>query len=340
MDRSQALSLVKSLTAEHRFTAADLGLVSDTPIQVVQSAPQTSASSASTVPSTEDHYGDVAGNRMSKVLYVLGFAIIAVGIGILAFSYWEVLSAGEIILILLGGGIVAFVVGAFLHGKEHLHAVSRGAFFLSGLMLPGGLSYTLNHLGILDYTTVLMWETVAGSLMILFAVAAFFFWQDIVLLLAILFGSWLYGAVVFDVLEGIYMPENLIAYATMFAGLCYFAIGHLLSRLQEHSMLRLGNAMYKLGLLALLGAAFTLDGIWEVLYPIVTLGVMYLSIKVKNTILLFGGALFLCAYIIKISDKYFADSLGWPILLVLLGVIIVILGYVSIQLRKRFIVGQ
>jgi hypothetical protein len=46
---------------------------------------------------------------------------------------------------------------------------------------------------------------------------------------------------------------------------------------------------------------------------------------------------FLIAHVTFITGEYFADSMGWPISLVILGLVFIGLGYASITINKKFI---
>ena len=43
------------------------------------------------------------------------------------------------------------------------------------------------------------------------------------------------------------------------------------------------------------------------------------------------------AYLVKITAQYFSSAKGWPIALMLIGIIIIGLGYLAIYINKKYI---
>jgi uncharacterized integral membrane protein len=49
------------------------------------------------------------------------------------------------------------------------------------------------------------------------------------------------------------------------------------------------------------------------------------------------STIFLLAHVSFITSEYFADSLGWPITLVILGFVFIGLAYFSVTINKKYI---
>ena len=93
-----------------------------------------------------------------------------------------------------------------------------------------------------------------------------------------------------------------------------------------------------------LGAALALGGwspqqniFWELIFPGLVFGIIFLSVYLKNKSFLVFGALYLMAYIIKITSEYFSQSLGWPLALVLAGFMLMGIGYFAFYLNQKYI---
>ena len=69
-------------------------------------------------------------------------------------------------------------------------------------------------------------------------------------------------------------------------------------------------------------------------------GGVFLSVYMKSRSVLIASTLFLVAHVVYITSEYFADSLGWPISLVLLGFVFIGLGYGSVTINKKYIKGE
>jgi len=76
----------------------------------------------------------------------------------------------------------------------------------------------------------------------------------------------------------------------------------------------------------------------EYLYPFFAFGgLVFAVVYLKSRLVLLLSTLSVISYIIYLTAEYFADSIGWPIALILLGFIIVGLGYMSLALNKKYI---
>ena len=62
-----------------------------------------------------------------------------------------------------------------------------------------------------------------------------------------------------------------------------------------------------------------------------------MSVYLKSKIILLMSTIFLIVHVSYITGEYFADSLGWPVVLVLLGFVFMGLGYASIIINNRYI---
>ena len=102
------------------------------------------------------------------------------------------------------------------------------------------------------------------------------------------------------------------------------------------------GALYFFGITGFLGATFSqvFDSVpWQLLYFLIVLGGLFLSVYMRSRSILVMSTLFLIAHVSYITSEYFADSLGWPISLVILGFVFIGLGYASVTINKKYIKG-
>ena len=76
---------------------------------------------------------------------------------------------------------------------------------------------------------------------------------------------------------------------------------------------------------------------WEILFPGIVFGVVFLSVYLKSKSFLVFGSIYLMAYILKLTKEYFADSMGWPLALVISGLLLIGIGYAAFALNKKYI---
>ena len=65
--------------------------------------------------------------------------------------------------------------------------------------------------------------------------------------------------------------------------------------------------------------------------------IVYLSTIFKSRTLLATGCLGLLVYVGKVTGDRFADSIGWPLALILLGILMMALGAFAVRLHRRYI---
>jgi uncharacterized integral membrane protein len=130
-----------------------------------------------------------------------------------------------------------------------------------------------------------------------------------------------------------------VGYRFFALGISYIAIAIGLSRSRYRWIREWG---YGFGSLALLGSALGLGGyqpnaslFWELSYPALLWGVYALSVRLRSWALLFFAAVFTIGYIAKITSEYFADSLGWPLALVIVGFVLIGVGFVVVRVHGR-----
>ncbi|MBI3305895.1 DUF2157 domain-containing protein [Candidatus Nomurabacteria bacterium] len=137
-----------------------------------------------------------------------------------------------------------------------------------------------------------------------------------------------------------YANGEIYAYLTMVIGMVYLLLSYSFRDGWNNKLVDILNFF---GITGLLGAAFSqiYDSLlWQLFFPILVIGGFVFSIYIKSRVVLIISTLFLLAYIAYITSEYFADSVGWPISLVILGFIFIGLGYVSININKKYISNE
>jgi len=133
----------------------------------------------------------------------------------------------------------------------------------------------------------------------------------------------------------VYNDINL--YLTMIIGTCYLLLAHSFRNGWNSKLTEILNFFGALGILSSTFSKIYDSLPWQLFFFILVIGGFALSVYVKSRGILVLSTLFLIAYVSYITSKYFADSIGWPISLVILGFIFIALGYVSIKINKKYI---
>lgn len=279
---------------------------------------------------------------LADVLSYLGGAIVAIGIAILIATNWDVLSTPVQLLATLGVGLAAYVSAWLLGQREETANMSQAGFLASAIILPIGLSVAFDKAGY-DLSLAATQTALSAVLLFIFALTDYLKRQAFFTLLTIIFGTWFYFASTSYITAGAphLLTFHFQEYRVLLAGLTYILLGYAFSATKRQA---LTGILYSFGLLGFLGAALALSGwipeqnvFWEVIFPGLVFGVIFLSIHLKSKAFLTFGALFLIAYIMKLTWEYFSDSLGWPLALVIAGLVLVGVGYLTHYLNKKYL---
>jgi len=280
---------------------------------------------------------------ISEILYYLGGLIVFVGIAIFIGERWRVLPDTVKVLATLGAGITLYVSAILLAQYKNLRRPAVGLHLAAALLIPGGIFLSLDIAGI--SITLGIISLVFAALLAFYLATFAAYRENLFLFLSILFGTAFYFAFTEYIAQGrlslLNMDFNL--YRGLIAGAAYMFFGYQFSRDPKRAPSLVGF-LNSIGTIIALGVAYALMGsgsdknaFWELIYPALALGIIFLSIKVKSRAYLIFGTLFLMGYIFKITADYFSDNLGWSLSLVLLGFIFIGIGYLSFMLNRKYL---
>ncbi len=271
------------------------------------------------------------------MLYILGATIVVVGIAFFIFQIWDDIGAVGRIAVTLGLGLLMTAMGSVLlknKPDEHIGSVFH---FLGGMLIPGGAVVTLSELSTPDPT---LWPVAItfGVITVFYLLLNSVHRSAILTFFTIGNATAFFYLLVEAIVEGpSYMHDDLYAYLTMVVGLSYLLLAH---SFRDGWNRKLIEILYFFGITGFLGGAFSqvFDSVpWRMLYFFLVMGGLLLAVFTKNRSILVMSTLFLIAHVSYITSEYFADSIGWPISLVILGFLFIGLGYASITINKKYI---
>lgn len=110
-----------------------------------------------------------------------------------------------------------------------------------------------------------------------------------------------------------------------------------------YGMHKAGRYPRLVGLGYFIGSIMTYAGLFdlvkntsiELLYLAVTASILYACVVLRSRALLFTTVIAMLAFIGYFTEKHFANSLGWPVTLVLMGVVFLGIGAIAIKLKQR-----
>tara|TARA_Y100000310_G_C20678621_1_gene814523 strand:- start:1993 stop:2994 length:1002 start_codon:yes stop_codon:yes gene_type:complete len=279
--------------------------------------------------------------RFARILYYIGAAIVFVGIVIMVYQNWSDFNTFTKILATFGSGIAAYLVGVFFNYNKKVHEVGNAFFLIAALILPLGLSIIFDSAGF-DVGRYEIQTLISAIMFVVFLVSLVIFRRTIFTFFSIVFGTWLFfsitGFMVRDIID--LNRTTFSEYRFLLTGLAYMFLGYSFSKRKGAA---LTGPLYGFGSLFFLGSALALGGwspdqniFWELIYVGLVFGVIFMSIKLYSRSLLVFGSIFLMAYILKITVEYFTEGLGWSLSLIIAGLILVGVGYLSVDLNRRY----
>lgn len=279
---------------------------------------------------------------ISEILYYIGGAIVFLGIAILLAQNWSTLGFGTKVLATLGAGVAAYFVGVLFSRDQRTETAGSAFYLISALVIPMGLYVVFDNAGF-DASSYGSQSLISGILFGMHMLSCVVFRKNVFTLFSILFGTWLFFSLTsFMVGGGPYFDDwKFYEYRVLVAGITYMLIGYAFSKKERASF---SNFLYGFGILGFLGSALALGGwepnqnvFWELIYPGLIFGALFLSVHIKSKSFLAWGTLFLMAYILKITSEYFSSGLGWPLALVIAGLAMIGVGYMSLSLKKKYL---
>jgi len=278
---------------------------------------------------------------ISHILYYIGGAIVFLGIVVLISQRWSTLSDLTKILVTLGSGIAAYITGVILNSQERLEKVSVAFHFIAALVLPLGLSVTFDLAGF-EVGTPGLQSFISAILVATYLLSFWVYRTTLFVFFSVVWGTWLFFSLTDYLVGG--RPNydwEFIAYRVLFTGLSYGVLGYYFSTIRYRA---LTGFLLGFGVMYFLGAALVLGDwkphqnvLWELLFPGLVFGVLFLSVYLRSKSFLTFGSIYLVAYISKITIEYFENSLGWPLSLVLIGLGLIAIGYLHLYLKKKYL---
>lgn len=275
-----------------------------------------------------DYAEETSSGILTRVLGYIGGILIFCGLGVLTSMQWESMNATGRILVTLGIGFCAFIMAVVLAKDPRYERAATPLFLVAALLEPTGIVVMLREFsrggdpayGLLFMNGVMLLQQGLCFLALRRTVLAFN---------ALLFGLGFFS-IAFNLMS---ISATMIG---LVLGLSLLCIGWSLDRSVHKSI---APITYLAGSIAFLAALFdTLEGTsFEVLFLGVSSALIFLSTVARSRMLLFMGTLSTIGFIGYFSGKYFEHALGWPLILMLMGAVLIGLSALAVRLNKQYI---
>lgn len=303
-DKSAALAQIKTLMHQHQISFDDLKNTLSDP----------TAGKAGGVP---------------RLFYYIGGIFIFAGIGVFTSMFWDVIGFGGQVMITLGVGFICYLMAVMSVKDSKYEKLSTPLFLISTFLQPTGILLVLDHYS--DSSNAAGAVLFVSIVMLLQQIPTFINLKRGVLLFTSMafYGFAISSSMdVFDILDGD------LEWIGLALGISYISICSKLVQTPHHAVtpfwLFIGSAM-------LLTSGYQiLDGfIFEIIFLGLSAGVVYLSTVLSSRTMLFNGTVSMLWYIGYFSYEFFEDSIGWPIVLVIVGLSCVGLVSYAMKLSRK-----
>lgn len=267
------------------------------------------------------------GHLLKTLLGYVGGIFVFSGICLLISMVWDGLGSAERVIITLGPGLIAFVMGV-LCLKDSRYTNATTPFFLAAAALqPTGMFVYMNeYLQPADdaYLPVL---AVTG-LMLVQQFSAFLKWRRACLaFFSILFWAFFIGTL----MAKLEIDGDVAAVAM---GLSLLCLGAAADGTPHRAI---SPFWYFVGTSWLLGGFFELvsGSAFELLSLGITAFMIWLSIRLASRTVLFVSVITLMGWLAWYTSKYFADVTGWPVALIVLGLMMIGVSAYAVKLGRQ-----
>ena len=277
---------------------------------------------------------------IAEILYYIGGAVVFFGIAILIGQNWNTLNTLTKILSTLGSAVVAYFVAVLFGTRKKSEKIGLAFHLIAALVMPMGLYVTFHEAGF-NINSSGMQSLISIILLGVYLLSLIVFRRDIFILFSVIFGTWLFFSFTnLMVSDNPVWGMDFFYYRALIVGLAYMFLGYYFSKSNRSS---LTGFLYGFGILGFLGAAMALGGwkpdqklFWELIFPVLIFGALFSSVYLKSKAFLTFGTIFLMAYIAKITAEYFSGSMGWPLSLVVIGLLMIASGYLFIYMKNKY----
>ena len=283
-----------------------------------------------------------AGNKLMSILYFIGGGIVFMGIAFWIAQEWDHFGSIAKIICTLGISIGFFTSAVLLHSHEENSVLSGVFFLISALLMPLGLGVTYDELDF-NVESFMLGTQISGILSAVFITSYFLFKRNLLLFIAIVFTSCLILILTDWMVSDKFLQDDFDfnLYRLFFLGLAWMFLGYAFEDSERDA---LSSYLYSFGVIAVLSTGLVLGNwepnqniFWELIYPGLALGIVFLSTVVKSRAFLIFGSLGFGAHLCKITAEYFSDSLGWPLALILMGFTLIGIAFAAVRIKNKYI---
>lgn len=265
---------------------------------------------------------------LSKLLGYIGGIFVFAGIGVFISMYWDDFGSAARVIVTLGVGLMAFIMGLVCLSDKRYDKAATPLFIISSILQPMGILVMLQEYssggdarhGLIFMSAYMLIQQ--GAL----------FWAKRLSVLA--FSAILFGCILIANLLDVWNWDGEMT--GMIIGVSLICIAY---ALQKSKNLAIAPFWYFFGGIILMWSVFEMvkNTPLELLYLGLSVLIIFISTHVRSRALLGVGTLAMLLYIGYYTAKHFANTLGWPIALVIIGIALISISSLAVRLNNKYI---
>ena len=265
---------------------------------------------------------------LSKLFGYIGGIFVFAGIGVFISMYWDDFGSAARVIVTLGVGLMAFIMGLVCLQGNRYEKAATPLFIVASILQPMGILVMLQEFssgGDARHGLIFM-----SAYMVIQQGATF--WAKRLSILA--FSAILFGCVLLANLFDIWgFEEELIG---IIIGIWLICVAY---ALQNSKHLAIAPFWYFVGGIIFMWSVFEAveKTPFELLYLGLSALMIFVSTHVRSRALLGVGTLAMLVYIGYYTAQHFANTLGWPIALVIIGIALIGMSSLAVRLNNKYI---
>ena len=318
--RTRALEDVAAIARQHRLTAAEISAAVGEAPALRQDSRESSGQAGA---------GD---NRARAVLVrVLGFlggTFVFAGIGVFIGLQWSQMNSAARVIVTLGSGLAVFVLAMLANREERFEKAATPLLLIAAVLEPAGMLVAFQEFGSGGDWRVAGLIT-AGAMAVQFGATFGRLRRSTPLFVALVFGT-LFWWTALDLLD---MGDKEIA-LVLGGSMLLAAVG-----IDRTGHRDITPVWYLLGASAFLYGFF--DAVertpFEIAFVAAAAAFVYLSVVLHTRTLLFVATMAILGYTAWFTGEHFADSVGWPLSLIVFGMFMIALSALAFRIDRDYV---
>jgi hypothetical protein len=266
-----------------------------------------------------------------RVLGFLGGTFVFAGIGVFIALQWAQMNSAARVVATLGSGLAAFVLAMLASREFRFDKATTPLLLIAAVLEPTGMLVAFREFGSGGDWRVAGLIT-SGAMTLQFGATFARLRRSTPLFMAVLFGT-LFWWTALDLLDADRQLISLVVGGSMLLA----AAG--IDRTPHRDIT---PVWYLFGATAFLYGFF--DSVertaFEITFLAIAAGFVYLSVALHSRTLLFVATMAILAYTAWFTDEHFANSVGWPLALIVFGLFMIGLSALAFRIDRDYLRGR